>query len=78
MEKLMAAIDEYNLALEAWEKHTATFYRAWELDEPITPGERRADEQMYRQEHKIRNRLMDAESAVIAAARELRAARIKK
>jgi hypothetical protein len=71
MDKLMLAVDEYNKALAEWNQYTSTYYAPWQLDEPITPGERRADEQQRRLQEKLRRRLQDAQAAVIAAAQQL-------
>ena len=72
MDKLYAAIDDYNLALEAWNSYTSRFYAPYQLDEPMTAGERRADEQQRREADKLRRRLQDAQAALIAAAQQLR------
>lgn len=68
----MAAVDAYNKAAAAWESHKATYYNWWEMDEPITPGERRADEQIQRKAKQLRDALVNAQAAVISEAQALR------
>jgi hypothetical protein len=71
MDKLLAAVEELNQAKAAWDNYQATYYQSYQLDDPITPGERRADEQMRRYEQKIRDRLIKAREEVIAEAQRL-------
>lgn len=69
MKELMIAVAKYNLALSAWQQHTDTYYTRYQVDEPMTPGERRADEELYRREKRLRDVLRDTQNELIAAAR---------
>lgn len=68
MNELMIAVAKYNLALAAWRHHTDFYYASYEIDPPMTAGERRADEELYRREKRLREILRDTQSDLIAAA----------
>jgi len=68
MDELIAAVRALQNAQADWNRHTSTYSASYQMDEPLTPGERRADEQIRHTERVLRDKLTNAREKMIALA----------
>lgn len=71
LDPLALALDKYDKALSARNRHMDTWGFMIASEEPITGAERRTNERLYTERSKIMHELQIANAELILAAREL-------
>jgi hypothetical protein len=68
-ENLKNAVEEYDKAAKALGSFNATYYPSWQVDQPMTAEERRADDQIRRAAFVVTNAHKNCTARLILAAK---------